>query len=95
VLVGGPKRTTRGRRYPFLLERRCGVLVCEGVLKQPNDMHVGDLMCTLHISYLHPLLYLYSVDIGQAWPGFASAPSHMIHTNYRLLELCLRLLEIT
>ena len=28
VLVGGSKRTSRGRGYTFLLERRCGVLVC-------------------------------------------------------------------
>ena len=32
VLAGGSKCTARGRRYTFPLKRRCGVLVCEGVL---------------------------------------------------------------
>jgi len=31
-LVGGSKRTARGRRYNFLFGRRCGILVCKGLI---------------------------------------------------------------
>ena len=79
MLAGGPQRTTRRRRYPFLLKQRCGVLVHEGVLaREPDGVRIGISIFTLYIPYTCPLLHLFIQRIAE--------PSTLIEYHQHLIQ---------